>query len=133
MKGAQTKTVAIDATLKTETKYGDYELDLDKETFSSLFDTTTDKIYGVTVNTTDGTNYGLRHLENIWHGSKLAWGTGYTTEVHGCPVSSAHYKSIMGKTIDSVTYYTDKGMITFDVPDTKVQTTQESRQQWQIL
>mgnify|MGYP004694279389 CR=1 FL=1 len=123
MKGAQTKTVAIDATLKTETKYGDYELDLDKETFSSLFDTTTDKIYGVTVNTTDGTNYGLRHLENIWHGSKLAWGTGYTTEVHGCPVSSAHYKSIMGKTIDSVTYYTDKGMITFDVPDVKVQTT----------
>ena len=81
------------------------------------------KIYGVTVNTTDGTNYGLRHLENIWHGSKLAWGTGYTTEVHGCPVSSAHYKSIMGKIIDSVTYYTDKGMITFDVPDVKVQTT----------
>lgn len=34
-----------------------------------------------------------------------------------------HYKSIMGKTIDSVTYYTDKGMITFDVPDVKVQTT----------
>ena len=29
----------------------------------------------------------------------------------------------MGKTIDSVTYYTDKGMITFDVPDVKVQTT----------
>ena len=53
----------------------------------------------------------------------LSWGTGYTTEVHGCPVSSAHYKSIMGKTIDSVTYYTDKGMIIFDVPDVKVQTT----------
>ena len=50
-------------------------------------------------------------------------GTGYTTEVHGCPVSSAHYKSIMGKTIDSVTYYTDKGMIIFDVPDVKAQTT----------
>ena len=29
----------------------------------------------------------------------------------------------MGKTIDSVTYYTDKGMITFDVPNVKVQTT----------
>ena len=123
MKGAQTQTVAIDAILKTETTYGDYELDLNNETFSSLIDTTTDKIYGVTVNTTDGTNYGLRHLENIWRGSMLAWGTGYTTEVHGCPVSSAHYKSIMGKTIDSVTYYTDKGMITFDVPDVKVQTT----------
>ena len=123
MKGAQTQTVAIDATLKTETKYGDYELDLNKDAFATVIDTNTDKIYGVTVNTTDGTNYGLRHLENIWHGSKLAWGTGYTTEVHGCPVSSAHYKSIMGKTIDSVTYYTDKGMIIFDVPDVKAQTT----------
>ena len=123
MKGTQTKTVAIDATFKTETSYGDYELDLNNETFSEQIDTNTDKIYGVTVNTTDETNYGLRHLENIWRGSMLSWGTGYTTEVHGCPVSSAHYKSIMGKTIDSVTYYTDKGMITFDVPDVKVQTT----------
>ena len=123
MKGAQTKNVTIDATLKTETNYGDYELDLNNEAFAAVIDTNTDKIYGVTVNTTDGTNYGLRHLENIWRGSMLSWGTGYTTEVHGCPVSSAHYKSIMGKTIDSVTYYTDKGMITFDVPDVKVQTT----------
>jgi len=123
MKGAETKTVTIDATLKTETNYGDYELDLNNETFSEIIDTTTDKIYGVTVNTTDGTNYGLRHLENIWRGSMLSWGTGYTTEVHGCPVSSEHYKSIMGKTIESVTYYTDKGMITFDVPDVKVEIT----------
>ena len=123
MKGAQTKNVTIDATLKTETNYGDYELDLNNEAFAAVIDTNTDKIYGVTVNTTDGTNYGLRHLENIWRGSMLSWGTGYTTEVHGCPVSSAHYKSIMGKTIDSVTYYTDKGMITFDVLDVKVQTT----------
>ena len=123
MKGAETKTVSINATLKTETSYGDYELDLDNNAFPEVIDTNTDKIYGVTVNTTDGTNYGLRHLENIWRGSMLAWGTGYTTEVHGCPVSSAHYKSIMGKTIDSVTYYTDKGIITFDVPDVKVQTT----------
>ena len=123
MKGAETKTVEIKADFKTETTYGDYELDLDNETFSGIIDTNTDKIYGVTVNTTDGTNYGLRHLENIWRGSMLAWGTGYTTEVHGGPISSAHYKSIMGKTIDSVTYYTDKGLITFDVPDVKVQTT----------
>lgn len=123
MKGAETKTVTIDAALKTETNYGDYELDLNNETFSEIIDTTTDKIYGVTVNTTDGTNYGLRHLENIWRGSMLSWGTGYTTEVHGCPVSSEHYKSIMGKTIESVTYYTDKGMITFDVPDVKVEIT----------
>lgn len=123
MKGAETKTVTIDASLKTETSYGDYELDLNNEAFSEIIDTTIDKIYGVTVNTTDGTSYGLRHLENIWRGSMLSWGTGYTTEVHGCPVSSEHYKSIMGKTIESVTYYTDKGMITFDLPDVKVEIT----------
>lgn len=123
MKGAETKTVTIDASLKTETSYGDYELDLNNEAFSEIIDTTTDKIYGVTVNTTDGTSYGLRHLENIWRGSMLSWGTGYTTEVHGCPVSFEHYKSIMGKTIESVTYYTDKGMITFDLPDVKIEIT----------
>ena len=38
------------------------------------------------------------------------------------PTSSEHYKSMMGKTIDSVTYYTDKGIITFDVNDEKVLT-----------
>ena len=54
MKGAQTKNVTIDATLKTETKYGDYELDLNNEAFAAVIDTNTDKIYGVTVNTTDG-------------------------------------------------------------------------------
>ncbi len=123
MKGAEEKTVAIDATLTTETSYGDYQLDLNNESFSAILDSSADKIYGVTVNTTDGTNYGLRHLENIWRGSMLSWGTGYTTSVHGCPVSSEHYKSIMGKTIDSVTYYTDKGVITFDVPDVRVQIT----------
>ena len=38
MKGAQTKTVAIDAALKTETNYGDYELDLNNEAFAAVID-----------------------------------------------------------------------------------------------
>ena len=46
MKGAQTKNVTIDATLKTETNYGDYELDLNNEAFAAVIDTNTDKIYG---------------------------------------------------------------------------------------
>lgn len=33
------------------------------------------KIYGVIINTTDGTTYALRHLENIWKGKELAWST----------------------------------------------------------
>ena len=122
VKGAEEKTVEATAELKTETSYGDYQLDINNETFSSLIDTNKDKIYGATVNTTDGTEYGMRHLENIWRGYELAWCTGFTTSVHGCPTSSEHYKSMMGKTIDSVTYYTDKGIITFDVDDEKVLT-----------
>ena len=122
VKGAEEKTVEATAELKTETSYGDYQLDINNETFSSLIDTNKDKIYGATVNTTDGTEYGMRHLENICRGYELAWCTGFTTSVHGCPTSSEHYKSMMGKTIDSVTYYTDKGIITFDVDDEKVLT-----------
>lgn len=122
VKGAQEKTVEATAELKTQSKYGDYQLKINNETFSSLISTSTDKIYGATVNTTDGTEYGMRHLENIWKGYELAWCTGFTTSVHGCPTSSEHYKSMMGKTIDSVTYYTDKGIITFDVNDEKVLT-----------
>ena len=114
MKGAQTKNVTIDATLKTETNYGDYELDLNNEAFAAVIDTNTDKIYGVTVNTTDGTNYGLRHLENIWRVSELAWSTGFTTSVHNCPTSSEHYKSMMGQTINKITYYTSKGIYEVD-------------------
>lgn len=122
VKGAQEKTVEATAELKTQSSHGDYQLGINNETFSSLINTSTDKIYGATVNTTDGTEYGMRHLENIWKGYKLAWCTGFTTSVHGCPTSSEHYKSMMGKTIDSVTYYTDKGIITFDVNDEKVLT-----------
>ena len=120
VKGAEEKTVKTTAEFTTETGYGDYQLDIDSDTFASLINTNSDKIYGVTVNTTDGTGYGMRHLENIWRGYELAWCTGFTTTVHGGPTSSEHYKSMMGKTIDSVTYYTDKGIITFDIDDEKV-------------
>ena len=59
----------------------------------------------------------MRHLENIWRVEELAWSTGFTTTVHNCPTSSAHYEAMMGQTITSVTYYTDKGM--FSIPLSK--------------
>lgn len=120
VKGAEEKTVKTTGVLTTESNYGDYQLDIDSAAFTAEINTSTDKIYGVTVNTTDDTEYGMRHLENIWRGYELAWCTGYTSAVHGCLTSSEHYKSMMGKTIDSVTYYTDKGIITFDIDDVSV-------------
>lgn len=125
VQGMSQTTVSVSSKFMTETNYGDYELDLDDAAFQEaakggVIDPSTDNIYGVVVNTIDGTTYGLRHLENIWRGGHLSWGTGFTESVHGCQVSSAHYESMMGKTISSVTYYTNKGIINFDIEDTYV-------------
>ena len=46
--------------------------------------------------------------------SELAWSTGFTTSVHNCPTSSEHYKSMMGQTINKITYYTSKGIYEVD-------------------
>ena len=96
----------------TESKYGDYQLDLDG--LENTIDVGTDQIYGVIVSTKEGNDYGMRHVENIWRGTELAWSTGFTTQVHGCPTSSAHYKSMMGQTINKITYYTSKGIYEVD-------------------
>ena len=108
-----TKVEGVTAELLTETSYGDYELDLDglPEEIKS------DNVNAVVVKTTDGTAYGMRHLENIWRGNEIAWSTGFTSKVHGCPTSSEHYKSMMGKTIDSIEYYTTNGVYTMDIAD----------------
>ena len=112
VKGQEAKVVeGVTAELSTKSSYGDYELDLDglPEEISS------DSVNAVVVKTTDGTAYGMRHLENIWRGTELAWCTGFTESVHNCPTSSEHYKSMMGKTIDSIEYYTTNGLYTMDI------------------
>ena len=114
--GDVTKLEGLSAELSTETRYGDYQLDID-----GLRDKLTEhgatKINGVVINTKGGSSYGLRHLENIWKMKELAWSTGFTESVHGCPTSSAHYKAMMGQTITSVTCYTDKGMYNIPLAD----------------
>ena len=104
---ATTITEGVTADLMTESRYGDYQLDLD-----GLTDTipTGTAIYGVIVSTKDGSDYGMRHLENIWRVTELAWSTGFTTAVHNCPTSSEHYKAMMGQHINKVTYYTANGI-----------------------
>lgn len=74
-----------------------------------------DVVYGVIVSTDDNTDYAMRHVENIWKTEELAWSVGIITDSHGCPLSSEHYKSMVGKTIKNVTYYTSKGIFTLPV------------------
>ena len=102
-----TITEGVTAELMTDSKYGDYQLDMDGLTDTIPSGTA---IYGVIVSTKEGSDYGMRHLENIWRVSELAWATGFTTAVHNCPTSSEHYKAMMGQHIDKVTYYTANGI-----------------------
>ena len=102
-----TITEGVTAELMTDSKYGDYQLDLDGLTDTVPSGTA---IYGVIVSTKEGSDYGMRHLETIWRVSELAWATGFTTAVHNCPTSSEHYKAMMGQHIDKVTYYTANGI-----------------------
>jgi len=106
---------------KTSSNYGDYQLNLnfDKVADSDKISKYT-KVFAAVITTTDGTQYGLRHIENIWKGTEFAWGTGFTTQSHGCPISGEHYASMMGKTIDAVTYYTENGVVKYDIKDTYV-------------
>ena len=119
VRGAEKVSVEAgdDYTFTANSSYGDYQLDL----IGDLpFAYGTDTIYGVAVNTAEGESYGLRHIENIWLGTQLAWSTGFTTEVHGCTLSYEPYASMMGKTISSLTYYTSKGTYEINIDDVYV-------------
>lgn len=98
---------------KTKTKYGDYQLNLDGIKDAMGFEDD-DVVYGVIVST-DDTDYAMRHVENIWKTQELAWSVGIVTDSHGCTLSPEHYKSMVGKTIKNVTYYTSKGIFTLPV------------------
>ena len=92
----------------TDTKYGDYELDV------KGLPKTVNTVYGVVISTKEGDNYGLRHLENIWKKTKLAWSTGFVTTSHGNTLDSKDYEKMMGQTINKITYYTDNGIYEID-------------------
>lgn len=92
----------------TDTKYGDYELDVNG------LPKTVNTVYGVVISTKEGDNYGLRHLENIWKKKELAWSTGFVTTSHGNTLNSKDYEKMMGQTINKITYYTDNGIYEID-------------------
>lgn len=106
---SEVKTLS-DATteFKTSSNYGDYQLNIDG------LPTSINTVYGVVISTKEGSNYGLRHVENIWklkeQEQKLAWSTGFVTESHGNKLDSKDYATMMGQTINKVTYYTNDGI-----------------------
>lgn len=107
--GEVTALAEAGATLTTESSYGDYQISV-----TGMPDTV-ETVYAVVLETAEGDSYGLRHMENVWRVSELAWSSGFTESVHGSPMSAAHYEAIMGQTITQITYYTEEGIYTIAV------------------
>lgn len=106
---SKVKTLSkVTTEFKTSSNYGDYQLNIDglPESIKT--------VYGVVISTEEGSSYGLRHVENIWklkeQKQKLAWSTGFVTESHGNKLDSKDYATMMGQTINKVTYYTNDGI-----------------------
>lgn len=118
VEGAEAKELTgVTADFKTSSKYGDYEIDFEnlREQMADANGTEA-TVYGAVVNAADANGqlegYGMRAVENIWKGKEIAWSCGLTNESHGSPLSSQYYTSMMGKTIQSVTFYTSTGTYT---------------------
>lgn len=103
----------VTPTLKTDSKYGDYQLNMDGLDLGEG-----NLVYGVIVKTKTG-NYGMLQLENIWKGgSKLAWSAGFkTTEVHGNSLRFTPYAATSGDTIVEISYLTSKGEYSVHLAD----------------
>jgi len=100
------ETLSGEMTVSSLTSWGDYQINV--KGIPANCD-----IYGVIVKTKEGTDYGMRALENIWRNGQIAWGAGVKEkESHGNVLSSEHYKTSQGQTITDVTFITLNGYST---------------------
>ena len=88
------------ATLTTNGHHTYYELKV-----AGLAKDIASKVSAVTLHTTDGNVYGLRHVMEIWRGTELGFGVD---------------SGLQGKTIDTITYYLNDGAIQTIAVDLKV-------------
>lgn len=89
--GAASEDTAKIAKFKAPGHHADYEMEIDSDKIAKG-----KKVYAVVLTTTDGNTYGLHHVTEIWHVTKL----GFKAD-----------PALVGKNISAVTYYTDDGII----------------------
>lgn len=98
-------------TIKTQSSYGQYEVDpvtSENSPLSTL--TARDSLLGIIVEDEDGHKYGMEHLENIWHGGKFSFAvTEGFKEKHGNTIDYKRHEALQGKTIKKVTYLVKDG------------------------
>ena len=89
--GAASEDTAKIAKFKAPGHHADYEMEIESDKIAKG-----KKVYAVVLTTTDGNTYGLHHVTEIWHVTKL----GFKAD-----------PALVGKNISAVTYYTDDGII----------------------
>lgn len=89
--GAASEGTATIAKFKTSGHHTDYEIKVESDKIEKG-----QKVYAVVLTDTDGNSYGLRHVVEIWRATEL----GFKAD-----------SPIVGKTIKTITYYTDNGVI----------------------
>lgn len=111
MKSKVTEDTSDTLTIKTQSSYGQYEVDPVTSENSPLSKLSAkDSLLGIIVEDKDGNKYGMEHLENIWVGGKFAFAvTDGFKEKHGNTIDYKRHESLQGKTIKKVTYLVKDG------------------------
>ena len=95
--GAASEATATIAKFKAPGHHAKYEMEIDSDKIAKG-----KKVYAVVLTTTDGNTYGLHHVTEIWHVTKL----GFKAD-----------PALVGKTISAVTYYTEDGVIKLNLAE----------------
>lgn len=113
MKSDVTEDTSDTLTIKTQSSYGQYEVDpvtSENSPLSKLSLHIKDSLLGIIVEDEDGTKYGMEHLENIYGGGKFSFAvTDGFKEKHGNKIDYKRHEALQGKTIKKVTYLVKDG------------------------
>ena len=111
MKSEVTEDTSDTLTIKTQSSYGQYEVDPVTSENSPLSNLSAkDSLLGIIVEDEDGKKYGMEHLENIWIGGKFSFAvTDGFKEKHGNTIDYKRHEALQGKTIKKVTYLVKNG------------------------
>ena len=111
MKSEATEDTSDTLTIKTQSSYGQYEVDPITSENSPLSNLSAkDSLLGIIVEDKDGNKYGMEHLENIWVGGKFSFAvTDGFKEKHGNTIDYKRHEALQGKTIKKVTYLVKDG------------------------
>lgn len=98
-------------TIKTQSSYGQYEVDPVTSENSPLSNLDAkNSLLGIIVEDEYGNKYGMEHLENIYHEGKFSFAVkeGFK-EKHGNTIDYKRHEALQGKTIQKVTYLVKDG------------------------